>query len=82
MAKRKTKVNLNTIKHDQLLKRLRIFIISALNVIIFYPPYLQGLFFEKHVLPTQIIVFILFIIFYIYKWLRMRTCLLSPLLNT
>jgi O-antigen ligase/tetratricopeptide (TPR) repeat protein len=70
MAKNKSKANLNTIKHEKLINRLRVFIIATLTIIIFYPPYLQGLFFEKHVLPTQIIVFILFIIFYIYKWLR------------
>lgn len=62
--------NIDALKNEKLVNRLRIFLIAALVVLIFYPPYLQGLFFEKHVLPTQIFVFILFIIFLIYKLLK------------
>lgn len=66
----KKKQNANNINKENIIKRLRIFLVAAIMVIIFYPPYLQGLFFEKHVLPTQIIVFSLFIIFLTYKWLK------------
>jgi len=62
--------NTNKLKNEIIINRIRIFLIAALMVIIFYPPYLQGLFFEKHILPTQIFVFILFIIFLIYKLLK------------
>lgn len=62
--------NIDALKNEKLVNRLRIFLIAALVVLIFYPPYLQGLFFEKHVLPTQIFVFILFIIFLVYKCLK------------
>lgn len=68
MSKRKQ--NMNTLKTENLINRLRIFLIAALTVIIFYPPYLQGLYFEKHVLPTQIIIFTTFIVFLTYKWLK------------
>jgi len=60
----------NTLKNEKLLSRLRIILLAALIIIIFYPPYLQGLFFEKHFLPTQIFVFIVFILFLIYKWMK------------
>jgi len=66
----KSKVKSNSLTNGNMVKYLRIFLIASLMVIIFYPPYLQGLFFEKQVLPTQIIVFIVFIIFLIYKWIK------------
>ena len=58
------------IKKDKLLGPMRAFLIVALAIIVFYPPYLQGLFFEKHVLPTGIFVFTVFIVFLVYKWQR------------
>jgi tetratricopeptide (TPR) repeat protein len=51
-------------------KGLRIFLLAAVSLVIFYPPYLQGLFFEKDVLPTAIYVFALFILFCVYKWIK------------
>ena len=66
----KKRYNTNSLKRESLIKYLRIFLIAMLAVIVFYPPYLQGLYFEKHVLPTQIIVFITFIVLLIYKWLK------------
>lgn len=68
MSKRKQKENI--FKIDIIVNRLRVFLTAALMIIIFYPPYLQGLFFEKHVLPTQIFVFIIFIVFLVYKWTK------------
>lgn len=57
-------------KNKEIFKGLRILIIAALVAIIFYPPFLQGLFFEKTILPSNIFVFSLYIIFCIYKWLK------------
>ena len=68
MSKRKQ--NTIALKRENLINRLRILLIAALTIITFYPPYLQGLYFEKHVLPTQIIVFVTFIVFLIYKLLK------------
>jgi len=68
MSKRKQ--NTIALKRENLINRLRILLIAALTIITFYPPYLQGLYFEKHVLPTQIIVFATFIVFLIYKLLK------------
>lgn len=65
-----SKQKIGIAKKEKLIRCIRILLIAALTVIIFYPPYLQGLFFEKHVLPTQIIVFSIFILFLIYKWLK------------
>ncbi|UZQ85763.1 O-antigen ligase family protein [Thermoclostridium stercorarium] len=68
MSKRKQ--NTIAFKRENLINRLRILLIAVLTIITFYPPYLQGLYFEKHVLPTQIIVFVTFIVFLIYKLLK------------
>lgn len=65
-----TKTKLKAVKNEKLITRMRAFLIAAMAVIIFYPPYLQGLFFEKHMLPTGIFVFAVFIIFLVYKWLK------------
>jgi hypothetical protein len=67
---KKPKQKLNTVKNEKLLSRLRVILLAALIIVIFYPPYLQGLFFEKHFLPTQIFVFAVFILFLIYKWMK------------
>jgi len=67
---KKTKQKINTVKNEKLLNFLRVILLAALIIIIFYPPYLQGLFFEKHFLPTQIFVFGVFILFLIYKWMK------------
>ena len=56
--------------NEKMLSRLRTILLAALIIIVFYPPYLQGLFFEKHFLPTQIFVFAVFILFLIYKWMK------------
>jgi hypothetical protein len=68
MGKQKRK--LKVIKNDEQLNKMKSILIAALAIIIFYPPYLQGLFFEKHILPTGIFVFSVFIAFLVYKWLR------------
>jgi len=68
MSKQKNK-KISTI-NDNLLSKMKTLLVAALAVIIFYPPYLQGLFFEKHVLPTGIFVFTVFIVFLVYKWLK------------
>ncbi len=60
----------STITETKTVKAMRVFILTALSIVIFYPPYLQGLFFEQHQLPTAIYVFTLFIIFWVYKWLK------------
>lgn len=55
------------IKNSKLIKGMRIIIIIALAILFFYPPYLQGLFFEQHILPTGIFIFFVFLLFWIYK---------------
>lgn len=68
-SSKKLKEPLNN-NSKKIIDGLEILIITTLAVVIFYPPYLQGLFFEKHILPTGILVFSLFIIFCIYKWTK------------
>jgi hypothetical protein len=69
MGRQKNK-KIKTANNDNILNKIKTFLIAALAFIIFYPPYLQGLFFEKHVLPTGIFIFAVFIIFLVYKWLK------------
>lgn len=45
-------------------------IFISLMVVIFYAPFLRGLFFEMELLPTEIIVFVTFILFWVYKHLK------------
>lgn len=61
---------LKSIDNEKLLLVVKVALIVALAIIMFYPPYLQGLFFEKHILPTAIFVFSVFILFCIYKLLK------------
>jgi len=44
-----------------------IFLLLTL-VLLFYPPYFRGLFFDKELLPTQIAIGVLFFAWIIYKW--------------
>lgn len=48
----------------------KMFIFAAVLVIVFYPPYVRGLFFESEQFPAEIYTFIVFVIFWIYKYLK------------
>jgi tetratricopeptide (TPR) repeat protein len=49
---------------------LRTIILTGLAILIFYPPYARGLYFDKELLPFHIMSFSLFILFWIYKFLN------------
>lgn len=49
---------------------LRVVVFIALLLIVFYPPYLRGLFFEAEQTVTAIFIFILFLVFWIYKYIN------------
>lgn len=55
---------------EQGLKYFRWILLAALAAIIFYPPFLRGLYFEEEQLPTEILVFIVFTAFWVYKTLK------------
>lgn len=55
---------------EKVLKYLRIVLLIAVLVVVFYPPFLRGLYFEDEQLPTEIFVFAVFIIFWVYKLLK------------
>ncbi len=52
--------------NENIINGLKIFLIVILSVIVFYPPYFQGLFFEKQILPAGILILLLFLIFWFY----------------
>lgn len=58
------------LNYKKIMNSLEILITISLAAIIYYPPYLQGLFFEKQILPTGIFIFSLFFVFFIYKWIK------------
>ena len=49
---------------------LKMLLIIFLSVIIFYPPFFQGLFFEKQILPTGILIFSAFLAFWFYVFYK------------
>lgn len=82
-TKKTTGVNNKKGKQTQPNPALKIFgicLMVLLSVFMFYPPFLRGLYFEENQLPAEIFVFILFIIFSIYKLVRKdRRFLQTPL---
>lgn len=58
------------IVNDRFLKIYQIVLLIGLCVLLFYPPYLRGLFFDDELLPTHIYSFALFLIFLGYKFIR------------
>lgn len=71
--KRSTRANnasLKPIVSPKVLGIFRIFLLVAMSVVIFYPPFLRGLYFETEQLPTEIYVFLVFAAFWVYKILK------------
>lgn len=54
----------NAFAHENLIYKL---VLISLLVLIFYPPYLRGLFFEEEQLPTEILIFVVFSVYCINK---------------
>lgn len=67
--KKKNVVN-KPIISEKALKYFRWVLLGLLMIVVFYPPYLRGLYFEQEQLPTEIFVFIIFIAFCVYKFLK------------
>lgn len=59
----------------------RIALIVLLGVLLFYPPYLQGLFFKQHMFATHIITGILFILVWINKYRQQDLSFISSPLD-
>lgn len=62
--------NKTTTQKDKFLSIYSVILFIALALLIFYPPYLRGLFFEQELLPTHIYSFVLFLLFLGYKYLK------------
>ncbi|MEN2776294.1 O-antigen ligase family protein [Acetivibrio clariflavus] len=62
-----SKSNMGDKKYLDIFKKL---LFIGLLFVIFYTPYLRGLYFESEQVVTEIIVFSIFILFWIYKWLK------------
>ncbi|NLD48707.1 MAG: O-antigen ligase family protein, partial [Clostridiaceae bacterium] len=59
----------NSISNNQYSSIIRVILLIGVMVLIFYPPYLRGLYFEEEQLPTEIFAFILFFLYWVYKWI-------------
>ncbi|MCX7922456.1 MAG: O-antigen ligase family protein [Clostridia bacterium] len=70
---KKKNINTKTSKgkeaNAKVLKIFKVLILIALMVVVFYPPYFRGLYFETEQLSTEIFIFCIFIAFWIYKFL-------------
>ncbi|HHW00032.1 MAG TPA: hypothetical protein GXX36_10775 [Clostridiaceae bacterium] len=55
---------------DKVLSGLKLGLFIALSIILFYPPYVRGLFFELEQIPAIIFVLSTFVVFWIYKYLK------------
>lgn len=78
-VKNKSKIRL-TRQQEKTSGYLRRFLLIALLVLVFYPPFFQGMFFEAEQVTAEIFVFVLFIVFWIYRRLRKDgTFLRSPM---
>lgn len=61
-------------------KCLKVFLLIAVLIIVFYPPYLRGLYFEEEQTIAEIITLICFAVFWIYKLLKKdRVFLKTPI---
>lgn len=69
MANKKAKAN-TSIKESNIIKYLKIILFIAVLIIVFYPPYLKGLYFETQQLPSEIFVFIVFAAFWVYRIMK------------
>ncbi|MCX8130807.1 MAG: O-antigen ligase family protein [Clostridia bacterium] len=49
---------------------LKGFIYCLVFIVIFYPPFIRGLFFDEEIFPTEVFVLLLFAIYWIYKSLK------------
>ncbi|WP_161496584.1 O-antigen ligase family protein [Clostridium thermosuccinogenes] len=60
--------------------KLKTIIILCLSLILFYPPFLRGLFFDTEQLFTEIFVLSVYLLFWIYKYLlKNRRILTTPI---
>lgn len=77
---KRDKKSLSPMISDRGLTYFRWFLLAALAVVLFYPPFLRGLYFEKEQLPAEIYVFVVFVVFSIFKiFKRDRDFLQTPL---
>lgn len=66
----KNKTKLQGIANNKHLELFRWILLSLLAIVVFYPPYLRGLYFETEQLPAEVFVFIIYIVFLVYKFLK------------
>lgn len=79
-SKKNSSKNHSVSEYINITSKLRIAIITCLLLTIFYPPFLRGLFFENEQLFTEIFVFAVYIMFWIYKLLiKDKRFLTTPL---
>ncbi len=58
------------IASDKALNWFRRILLAAIAVLIFYPPFLRGLYFETEQLPAMMYTLVIFGAFWVYKFLK------------
>ncbi|MGI6778257.1 MAG: O-antigen ligase family protein [Acetivibrionales bacterium] len=81
-TKKNTKKNIpqTSPNREKTIKYFRRALFLVVLIVVFYPPYLRGLFFESQQLDAEIIVFVIFGAFWVYKALKKdRRFLTTPI---
>lgn len=55
---------------NSIIEKFRLVLLALLGIVVFYPPFLRGLYFEEEQLPTEIFVFIIYLAFLAYKYIK------------
>lgn len=72
MTKSKKKLLQSSSQNEYINKHFSIFktaLLIGLLIVVFCTPYLRGLFFEAELLITEIVLLLIFILFWVYKWM-------------
>jgi len=68
-SKSKSNLKNTSVVNKNFIEGFRIVLLCLISIIVFYPPFLRGLYFEDEQLPTEIFVFLIYIAFMVYKYL-------------
>ena len=80
MSKASKEITHKNIKFKEDYNIFKWILLIGLLFVMFYTPYLRGLYFESEQLVTEIILLSIFILFWIYKWLKKdRTFIKTPI---
>ncbi len=69
-SNRRQEKSKKTFLSDKFINNLNFILLCALFILIFYPPFVRGLYFEEEQFPAQIFTFFTFMVFWVSKFLK------------